>query len=123
MRKTNSTSWGRLVLALIAVLVIAGPGMVIAGPGSKYPKPVSAVLVGPNSVAVNGSASYKLDVSFSDGTSAIVPNSQVTFKAVKGSISSNGDYLAPSSKGRDSLSGSFTSEGVTVTGAKIVFVN
>ena len=122
MRKANSNSWGRMVLAFAAVLVVAGPGMVLAGgDGSQYNDPKLAVLLGPRTVAAGGTEPYSLKVTFTDGTEATYTGAPATFNAVKGSFSGN-TYSAPGDTGRDGLTGSFTGNGKTATGQKIISV-
>ena len=122
MRKTNDTSWGRMVLALMATLVIAGPGMVLAGGnGPNYVKPTIAVLIGPGSVPASGTASYSLKVTFSDGSVTTYTGAPATFDAVKGAFSGN-SYTAPSATGKDGVEGTLSQNGAFATGHKIISI-
>jgi len=111
-----------MVLAFAAVLVVAGPGMVLAGgDGSQYNDPQLAVLLGPSTVAAGATADYSLKVTFTDGTEATYTGAPATFSAVKGSFSGN-TYTAPGDTGRDGLTGSFSGSTKTATGQKIIRV-
>jgi hypothetical protein len=123
MRKDNAT-WVRTLLAFVAVLLVAGPGLVLAGvsvPG--YSPPKSAFIIGPGSVPVNGNATYSLSVTFEDGTTTVFTGPPATFSAVLGSISANGFYTAPSSAGRDAIKGSYSSLGRTVLASKVISIH
>jgi hypothetical protein len=123
MRKATSTSFGRILLALVAVLVVAGPGVVLAGGGNpSYAKPKFAQVVGNTIVAPSGTATYSLKVTFTDGTITTFTGAPAVFSTVLGSIDSTGNYTAPSSTGRDRITGSYSQDGVTVTGNKTVFI-
>ena len=123
MNTLKITSWGRIALALIAVFVVGGPSLLLAdgGPCPDYMVPKLGVIVGPNSVAPNGSASYALKVTFKDNSTAMNP-AGTSFTAVKGSISSGGSYTAPSAKGRDKVQGTYAACGITVIGSKVVTI-
>jgi hypothetical protein len=111
-----------MVLALVATLVVAGPGMVLAGGnGPNYTKPTIAVLVGPGSVKTNGLATYSLKVTFSDGSSTTYTGAPATFDAVKGSFSGN-TYTAPSGPGKDGVEGTLSQNGAFATGHKIITI-
>jgi hypothetical protein len=95
-----------MVLALIAVLAVAGPGFVLAGaPTASYPKPLYADIIGPSVVAPGGSASYSLVVTYSDGTSSPA-TSGVTWSARNGTFSGNTYTNTTGSK--DLLSATFS---------------
>jgi hypothetical protein len=110
-----------MVLAFAATLVVAGPGMVLAGGGGpSYGTPTGVVLVGPSAVATGSSSPYSLKVFFSDGSSSIFTSS-ASFSAIKGSFSGN-TYQAPASPGKDGLRGTAVVSGATVIGTKLVTV-
>jgi hypothetical protein len=123
MRKGNSIVWTRILLALVAVLVVGGPGLVMAAsPKATYGVPSYAQVLGPTVVAPGGTADYDLKVFFTDGTSQTFTGTPATFSAVTNPIdSATGAYTATNS-GRDRVGGSFTSSGVTVTAFKSVFI-
>jgi hypothetical protein len=110
----------RSVLALGAVLAVAGPGLVLAGedPNASY-TPKILQLIGPGSVPVSDSADYIARVTFTNDVVADYTGAPVVFSAVRGSFSGN-TYTAPATSGRDRLQGALTQNGVTVTGTKIV---
>jgi hypothetical protein len=116
MRKHNFL---RSVLAMCAVLAVAGPGMVLAGEGVPNYAPKILQLIGPSSVAVNGSATYTARVTFTNNQVVEFSGDPVVFSAARGSFTGN-VYTAPSTTGRDSLRGTITNLGVTATGTKIV---
>jgi len=110
-----------MVLAVIAVLAVAGPGMVYAvSPTTSYAKPISGVILGPTVVAPSGSAPYTLKVTFSDGTSSDVTGSS-TFTAVLGSFTGN-TYHAPATTGRDRITATYSNSSGSVVANKIIFV-
>lgn len=116
MRKHNMF---RSVLALGAVLAVAGPGMVLAGgPGPDY-VPRVLQLLGPGSVPVTSSAAYTARVTFTNTAVIDFTGAPVVFSAARGSFTGN-VYTAPATAGRDSLKGVYTNASVTVTGTKIV---
>jgi hypothetical protein len=109
----------RSVLALGAVLAVAGPGLVLAdGPGPDY-VPKILQLIGPSSVATSTSASYIARVTFTNNVVCDFTGAPVVFSAARGGFSGN-TYTAPATSGRDSLKGVYTNASVTVTGTKIV---
>jgi hypothetical protein len=114
-----------MVLAFIAVLVVAGPGLVFAvPPQAAYQKPKSSILIGPATVAPGATdVQYTLRVTFEDNSTAdFPPETGATFSAVRGSIDGTGLYDAPATTGKDRVSGSFTSNGVTTTANKFILV-
>jgi hypothetical protein len=108
----------RSVLALSAVLAVAGPGLVLAGDSSYTPRILQ--VIGPSSVPVNGSADYDAKVTFTDNTTQTFTGPPATFSAARGSIDANGNYTAPATSGRDSIRSTYTNNGVTVTGTRII---
>ncbi|HZO86913.1 MAG TPA: hypothetical protein VFB38_01140 [Chthonomonadaceae bacterium] len=128
MRKSTSLSLGRVILALIAVLAVAGPGLVFAqGPGATYPTPRIADILGPSAVPVNGTATYQLEVIFSDGSRVIVdPNA--TYSARRGTFGSDtaagAPYTAPSSvgNGRDLLTAVYSNSQGSVRANRVISI-
>ena len=108
----------RSVLALSAVLAVAGPGLVLAGDSSYTPRILQ--VIGPSSVSVNNSATYAAKVIFTDNTTQTFTGPPATFSAARGSITAGGAYTAPATTGRDSVRATYSNNGVTVTGARIV---
>jgi hypothetical protein len=117
MRKYNLF---RSVLAIGAVLAVAGPGLVLAGDGGPNYAPKILQVVGPNSVPVNGSGVYTAHVTFTDNSTQDFSGAPVTCTAARGSITPGFNYTAPATSGRDSIRCTYTNQGVTVTGAKII---
>jgi hypothetical protein len=113
------TNMLRSVLALGAVLAVAGPGLVLANNPDPTYVPRILQLLGPSSVPVNTSANYIARVTFTNGVVCDFTGAPVVFSAVRGSFSGN-TYTAPATAGRDRLQGVYTNAGVTVTGTKIV---
>jgi hypothetical protein len=102
MRKATTPSMGRMVLALIAVLAVAGPGLILAAPpAANYP--LFGDIFGPGSVTLGGTATFELRT---NGSST--PVSGVTWTARFGSFSGN-VYTAPSSGTKDLITATFQS--------------
>jgi hypothetical protein len=114
------TNMFRSVLALCAVLAVAGPGLVLAGgdPNASY-TPKVLQLIGPGSVNQSTSADYIARVTFTNGVVADYTGAPVVFSASLGSFTGN-TYTAAGTGTRDRLQGVLTQNGVTVTGTKIV---
>ena len=123
MQTKTANSVLRAVLAFVAVLVVAGPSLLLAdgGPCPDYQIPKLGVIIGPNSVAPNGSATYALKVTFKDNSTALNPTG-TGFTAVRGAISSSGNYTAPSEKTRDKVQGTYAACGATVIGSKVITI-
>jgi len=120
MRTTNLF---RSVLALGAVLAVAGPGLVLAGDGPPTYTPRVLQVIGPSSVPVNGTATYTARVTFTDNSVVVFTGPPVTASAARGSITTSGfTYTAPATTGRDSIRMTYTNNGVTVTGVRIINV-
>jgi hypothetical protein len=97
-----------MVLALIAVLAVAGPGLVLAGsPGTSYPKPLYADIIGVFPVCNGGTTQLQLKVKYSDGTESIA-TSGVTWKAKLGTVDGSGMYTAPATGTKDLISASYS---------------
>lgn len=110
----------RSVLAIGAVIAVAGPGLVLAdNPDPTYVPKIIQVL-GPSSVAKNGSADYNARVYFTNNVVVDFDGTPVVFSAARGSIDASGLYSAPSTSGRDSIKASYTNAGVTVNGSRII---
>jgi hypothetical protein len=117
MRKYNLF---RSVLAVGAVLAVAGPGLVLAGTGLPNYAPRILQVIGPSSVPVNGSGTYTARVTFTDGSVVDFSGDPVTCTAARGSITPGFNYTAPATSGRDSIRCTLTHMDVTVTGTKII---
>jgi len=111
-----------MVLALVAVLVVAGPGLVLAaGPGTTYPKIRSSAIIGPDKVTSGQTYSYTLRVNYVGGTFVDSP-SGTSFSAVNGVVSSNGMFTPDSGVSKAKVTGTYTQDGVTTTASKILIV-
>ena len=109
----------RSVLAMSALLVVAGTGLVLANnPDPTYVPKIIQVL-GPSSVAAGTSADYDARVIFTNNVVCDFEGAPVVFTAARGSITADGEYTA-STSGRDRVSATYTNAGVTVTGARII---
>jgi hypothetical protein len=100
LRKANTTSLGRMVLALIAVLAVAGPGLVLAGsPSPSYPNVRYADIVtaagGAVCVSNGSSVQLMLQVTQSDNSKGILTSGVTWSVSGGGSIASDGTYTAP----------------------------
>jgi hypothetical protein len=117
MRKFNLF---RSVLAAGAVLAVAGPGLVLAGGGPPNYAPKVLQVLGPSSVPTGGSGVYTARVTFTNNATFDFSGAPVTCTAARGSITDGFNYTAPATSGRDSIRCTYTNQGVTVTGAKII---
>jgi len=110
----------RSVLALGAVLAVVGPGLVLAGEPTYTPKIIQ--VLGPSSVPVSTGADYDAKVTFTNNSTVTFTSatSGLTWSAARGSITADGGYTAPATSGRDSIRAVYTSNGVTVTGTRII---
>ncbi len=122
MRKTNSVSWVRMVLAFAAVLMVAGPGLVLAGGGTSAYAPKSSIIIGPGSVAHSGAASYVLRVTYTDGSVLDNPAGTVFPSPTPGggTIDSAGSYVAPATGIKDKISASYSNASVTTQASKFI---
>ena len=121
----RNVSMIRTGLALAAVLLVAGPSLILAAtPGTSY-IPKGSVLLGPTTVAKGTTnVQYRLQVTFSNGsvftfpTDTPAPNAVLTFGAVFGSFpgNTNGLYNAPAAGAatgsKDRITASYTENGV-----------
>ena len=135
MRQLYMGQWVRMALALAAVLLVAGPGLVLAaGPGATY-VPKSSVLIGPTTVSMGQSAQYTLRVTFNNNTTLDFPpttpnpnvQNQLIFTAFFGTIDGAGLYHAPSAPGtpiptKDRITGTFTQNGAKVSSSLVINV-
>jgi hypothetical protein len=111
-----------MVLALVAVMVIAGPGLVFAaGSTATYPTIRSSVIIGPGTVTSGQANSYTLRVNFVGGTYVDNP-SGTTFSAVNGMVTSNGMFTADNGVTKAKVTGSYTQDGIPTTASKILIV-
>ena len=112
-----------MVLAFAAILLVAGPGLVLAGPDPTYVPKISTLL-GPNTVAPKGSAQFTLRVTFTNGRTAdFPPETGAKFSAISGTITSSGAYKnTGSTGGKDKVTASFSQQGVTVTSTRIFYI-
>jgi hypothetical protein len=116
LRKANTTSLVRMVLAFAAFLAVAGPAMVMgAPPGTTYSKPLYADISG--SATCGGS--FSLSVHFS-GTAGLTPvsGSNVHFKALNGSVNSDGTNYQPPAGGKDVIVATYSNSAGTVGSSK-----
>jgi hypothetical protein len=103
-----------MVLALIAVLAVAGPGLVLAGsPGTSYPRPQYADIKLVLPVCNGASTQLSLEVVFSDGSKSTVSSASegvtwVSPTRAGGTIDSSGNYTAPASGAKDMLTATYS---------------
>lgn len=125
MRKANT--WLRSVLGLGAVLLVAGPGMVLAVFDPSY-TPRSLVVQGPGTLAVGATGNYTAFVTFTNGQTATVTPAQGAMFSV-----SNARLSAPTNSGQgvnvtgvstgiSGVQATFNQQGVQVGGVRIVRV-
>jgi len=109
----NNISWMRVVLAFVAVLLVAGPGLSVVGAVGGYPKPVRATVTG----AANP---FAFTVYYDNSTSVLNPVG-VTASSSKGvaSYTPGVGISVTGATGKVRVSGSFTDQGITVTASKI----
>lgn len=110
----------RSVLAVGAVLAVAGPGLLLAGVGPPNYAPKLLQVIGPASVPTGASANYIARVTFSNNTTFDFTGPPVECSAARGTITDGFTYTAPATAGRDSIRCTYSNMGSTVTGAKIV---
>jgi hypothetical protein len=128
MRKVNASNAGRSILALIAVLAIAGPGLVYAGNvGTSYPAPRTGTILGMGTVSPNSVNGYSLYVTFANNAHAPVTFTAATGAtfgvAAGGGSFSGSNYMAPGTASpRVVLTGSLTASGITVNASRVISV-
>ena len=125
MKKVESVSWVRMVLAFAAVLVVGGSGLSLAvGPDTRY-NPVSSVILGPGVVAPNSVMRYFFDVTFTNGATAEFPPTMgATFSVLPATGSTVGSFVvtAPPVGPRMKLTASYTQNGVATTATCFIAV-
>lgn len=126
MRTFTPSSWGKMLMAGVAVLVVGGPGFVLAdpGPARDYLTPRAARLNGPSKISTNTPIVYTLTVFFQDGSSSVFGNPPATFSQPRPTLNSNGSFTGntytATSIGKVVLKGSYTSASKTVEGIRSV---
>ena len=100
---------------------MGGSGLVMAaGPNPAY-VPKTSALIGPATVAHNGTANYILRVTFTNNvTLDFPPTMGATFTTVFGTITSGGVYTAPATGNKDRVTGSFAQNGSQTTSSTVV---
>lgn len=125
MRIKDRRDWLRIVLAFVAVLLVGGPGLVLAGSSTpSYPYATQITILGPRSVTTDGTASYSVKVTLNDGSSFTVssPSNGVTMTTDGGSLSGF-TLTAPSSPGTVHLMASYNNgHGQTDTGTRGILI-
>ena len=124
MRQLYMGQWVRMALALAAVLLVAGPGLVLAaGPSPTY-VPKSSVLIGPTTVSVGQSAQYTLRVTFINNQTLDFPQTMgATFAATSGAFNSTpGLYTAPNTAMKARITGSFIENGAKVNSSLVITI-
>jgi hypothetical protein len=135
MRTFTPASWGKMLLASAAVLLVGGPGFVLAGagPNNDYVTPRTARLLGPPAVAVGSTNDYDLQVFFQDGSSSLYDSPPATFTKTLSISGGNGffgtqntpagDDFTATSTGFVVLKGTFTNAFGTVEGTRRVRIH
>jgi hypothetical protein len=131
MVKKDNRDWLRMVLAFVAVLLVAGPGLVLAGsPSSSYPYATNIIIAGSHNVTAGSTGNaYTVTIKMSDGTQFAGNGSTpgLSFSASRGTVTGTASglsYDAPATTGLDTISAHYTAPGSssTVTGNKVVNV-
>jgi hypothetical protein len=115
LRKANTTSLLRMVLAFAAFLAIAGPGVMLAqSPLPSYPDPQYGNILG------SGLGPYSLVVHFFNGPAGEQPVSG-HFTARLGTISPDGATYSPPSTGHaDLITATYSNSGGSVHVSKLI---
>jgi hypothetical protein len=99
MRK--DVSLVRVILAFVAALLVAGPGLMVATAAAPiYKVPVAVAIVGPGQIFGGNTQAYTFKVKFSDGTTqaatvgATVEGGTLAFSKVAGAGSVSGDKIS-----------------------------
>jgi hypothetical protein len=128
MRTFTPSSWGKMVLAGIAVLVIAGPGFILAdpGPSTDYLTPRTARLNGPTAIINGSSHVYTLTVFFQDGSSSVFGAPPATFTQTQSISGGNGSFsdntYTASNAGKVDLKGRYSNPYGTVESTRRVTI-
>lgn len=120
----NANTWVRSVLGLGAVLLVAGPGLVMAAFDPSY-VPRSLVVTGPGTLANGASGSYTALVTFTNGQTATSPTVPVTWSAINGLLTQTSPpntFQAGAVDGISAVRATYTANGTTVSGSRIVRV-
>jgi len=104
-----------------SVLLVAGPGLVMAAYDPSY-TPKSLVVSGPGTLAVGGSGSYSAFVTFTNGQTATLTGAPVVFTAVNSNITVTGNTATGVTPGISGVKGTLLQQGVLVSGTRIVRV-
>jgi hypothetical protein len=122
MQKSN---WLRLVLAFTAVLLVAGPGLVLAtAPDPAYPIPDYGVILGvPRSMTAGNTATGITFKVFFTNASPITCDECVSGPAGFTPGTGTGGTYTPMTAGTYQFTASYTANHVTVTGVRGVKVN
>jgi|GEM_PF-4244421 len=114
-------TWLRSVLGLGAVLLVAGPGMVLAGFDASY-IPRSLVVVGPSVLSVGQSAPYSAFVTFTNNQTATLTGAPVVFTQANGNVTVSGNTGTGAIAGLGGVRGTLIQQGRQVTGVRVVRV-
>ena len=129
MKEKLLSNWGRGLMALTGILIVGGPGFVMADPPCpQYLIPRTAQVIGPSPVALNTNQIYKLKVFFTDGSNGLftteacvtwaviqaLPNTAAFSAVPKNQLMTGGTAKTVQVKG------SYTNGGTTVNAIKVV---
>jgi hypothetical protein len=118
----NANTWVRSVLGLGAVLLVAGPGLVMAAFDPSY-TPKSLVVSGPGTLANGATGSYTATVTFTNGESATSPTVPVVWSALNGLVTVSGnEATAGAVDGITGIRATYTANNTSVTGSRIIRV-
>ena len=128
MRTFTPASWGKMLLAGIAVLIVGGPGFVLAdgGPNPDYLIPRSGRLNGPSTVSNGSNNIYTLTVFFQDGSSSVFGSPPATFSQTASVLGGNGSFTGnsyhASHTGKVTLKGEYSNGSGTANGFRAVTI-
>jgi hypothetical protein len=131
MVKKDNRDWLRMVLAFVAVLLVAGPGLVLAGaPSSTYPYATNIIIMGTHNPTPSSSTPYTVQIKMSDGSQFAGTGSTpgLSFSSSAGSVTPTGTgftFNSPATSGLVTLSATYIAPGSSsaVTGNKVVNVH